>query len=336
MFENEGIMTLRRNTETSLVFKNQEDSLIVSQGDVDRGLFNGCKFTYYKEELEQREEFGNPDSTLTSDIKAGSYAKLNKGIIKENTKVNKGDAIIGKYMRLPKSNDSNATMSDRSTIYKEQEQAIVHNVIVDRNEEDERFVKVAIRKVRPVAIGDKFSSRSGQKGVVGIKLRDSDMPFTKDGIRPSIIMNPHAIPSRMTIGQLYKSLNGNWCAATGTHTDATIFKKVDIESMADALEKIGMNRYGYHRLYSGITGEFIDCMIFMGPTYYQRLTKFAIDAVYSISQGPSDVLSRQPLDGQSSGGGLRIGEIKLVSVVIKVTASLWQQATFLNCGNISE
>jgi DNA-directed RNA polymerase II subunit RPB2 len=97
----------------------------------------------------------------------------------------------------------------------------------------------------------------------------------------------------MTIGQLYESLNGNWCAATGTHTDATIFKKVDIESMGDALEKLGMNRYGYHRLYSGLTGEFIDCMIFMGPTYYQRLQKFVIDAVYSISQGPSDVLSRR-------------------------------------------
>ena len=102
-----------------------------------------------------------------------------------------------------------------------------------------------------------------------------------------------AIPSRMTIGQLYESLNGNWCAATGTHTDATIFKKVDIETMADELEKIGLNRYGYHRLYSGITGEFIDCMVFMGPTYYQRLQKFVIDTVYSVSQGPSDSLSRR-------------------------------------------
>jgi DNA-directed RNA polymerase beta subunit len=289
---------------------NQEDSLVVSQGSVDRGLFNGCKFTYYKDDLEQREEFGNPDAATTTDIKSGSYSKLKDGIIKIGTKVNKGDAVIGKYMRIPKTSDQDMTMSDRSTIYKENEEAIVHNVIVDRNEEDERFCKVAIRKIRPVAIGDKFSSRSGQKGVTGILLRDSDMPFTKDGIRPSIIMNPHAIPSRMTIGQLYESLNGNWCAATGTHTDATMFKYVDIESMADELEKIGMNRHGYHRLYSGLTGEFIDCMIFMGPTYYQRLQKFVIDAVYSISQGPSDVLSRQPLDGKASGGGIRIGEME--------------------------
>jgi DNA-directed RNA polymerase II subunit RPB2 len=148
------------------------------------------------------------------------------------------------------------------------------------------------------------------------------MPYTKDGIRPEIIVNPHAIPSRMTIGQLYESQTGNYCAMKGTHSDATIFKYVDIESMGNELEAMGMHRYGYHRLYSGITGEFIDCMIFMGPTYYQRLQKFVIDAVYSISQGPSDVLSRQPLDGKASGGGIRVGEINQVSVMIKVMASL--------------
>jgi len=135
---------------------NQEDSLIVSQGAVDRGLFNGCKFTFYKDELEQREDFGNPDVTTTTNIKSGSYAKLTDGIIKVGTKINKGDAIIGKYMRIPKTADQEMTMSDRSTIYKENEEAIVHNVIIDRNEDDERFAKVALRKVRPVTIGDKF------------------------------------------------------------------------------------------------------------------------------------------------------------------------------------
>jgi len=289
---------------------NQEDSLVVSQGAIDRGLFNGSKFTFYKTELEQHEDFGNPDVTTTADIKAGSYAKLKDGIITHGTKVNKGDAIIGKYMKVSKTADNDLTMSDRSVIYKENEEAVVHNVIVDRNEDDERFCKVSVRKVRPVAIGDKFSSRSGQKGVCGILLRDSDMPYTKDGIRPEIIVNPHAIPSRMTLGQLYESQTGNYCAMKGTHTDATIFKYLDIESMGNELEAMGLHRYGYHRLYSGITGEFIDCLIFMGPTYYQRLQKFVIDAVYSISHGPSDVLSRQPLDGKASGGGIRVGEME--------------------------
>lgn len=289
---------------------NQEDSLVINEGAVERGLFNGSKFTFYKTELEQREEFGNPDMATTSDIKAGSYAKLEKGIIKRGTKINKGDAVIGKQMRISKTATKEITVSDRSIIYKQSEEAIVHNVTVGRNEDDERFCKVGLRKVRPVKTGDKFSSRAGQKGVVGIVLRDSDMPCTKDGIKPGLIINPHAFPSRMTIGQLYEKQVGNWCAKKGTHTDGTIFKKVDTEAIGDELEAMGMDRYGYHRLYSGITGEHIDVMIFMGPTYYQRLQKFVIDTVYSISHGPSDAMTRQPLDGKASNGGIRIGEME--------------------------
>lgn len=315
---------------------NQEDSLIISQGAVDRGLFTGSKFTFYKSELDQREEFGNPDIATTADIKAGSYSKLKDGIIKSGSKVNKGDAIIGKYMKMAKTADQEMTMSDRSVIYKENEEAVVHSVIVNRNEDDERFCKVAVRKVRPIAIGDKFSSRAGQKGVCGMVLRDSDMPFTKDGIRPEIIINPHCIPSRMTIGQLYETQLGNYCAMKGTHSDATIFKYVDIESLGNELESMGMNRYGYHRLYSGITGEHIDCMIFMGPTYYQRLQKFVNDAVYSISQGPSDALTRQPLDSKSTGGGLRVGEMERDVMCSHGSAKFLQEKFFDHSDGFTE
>lgn len=660
---------------------NQEDSIVVSKGAIDRGLFNGCKFTFIKSELEQREEFANPDETTTLDIKSGSYAKIHKGIISKGTKITNNDIIIGKTVKLNKTHESIYTHMDKSVVYKSSEDALVHNVITDRNDEDEKFVKVCIRKNRPVAVGDKFSvkgtsqvltnmgwvkikdidyrykiatmtkdgyldyvapsgiskytydgdmyvletshlkmcvtknhklyvkpinsnkydlyetynvinkkvrfkkntvniglhkefinlnnyeqkisrkyymiywlklfgmfilcgdiemkntelnkeyniifnigednviqkniiveclyeldiefnmnestmnisgikypeilyeftqikndknnislpdyiwdmsqtqcqillntllsgnginkkntyytsnisfaneisrlslhagwssitiknsdidnsdeilseieeynknnelycvkidkihnepyinydvmdeyvnssddmifnnsydnsykveryekfrgdvycleipdthlhiyysreddyspacwtgnsSRHGQKGVTGILLRDSDMPFTEDGIKPCLIINPHAIPSRMTIGQLYEMQASHYCAAKGTHIDATIFKKVDIEQMGNELEAMGYNRYGYHRLYSGITGEYIDSLIFMGPTYYQRLQKFVIDSIYSIGKGPSDVLTRQPLDGKSSGGGLRIGEME--------------------------
>jgi hypothetical protein len=149
----------RLNTVRAWYRDNQEDSLIINQGCVDRGLFNGCKFTFYKTELEQREEFGNPDATTTADIKAGSYEKLTDGIIKNGTHINKGDAIIGKYVRITKGNEDDLMFSDRSVIYKDDEPAIVHNVIVDRNEEDERFAKVGLRKIRPVAVGDKFSAK---------------------------------------------------------------------------------------------------------------------------------------------------------------------------------
>lgn len=289
---------------------NQEDSVIINKGSIERGLFNGCKLTFKKVELDQREEFANPDITNTIDIKDACYDKLTNGIIKVGSIVNKGDVIIGKIIKLPRNSDDNYQYADRSIVYKENEPAIVHDVILDRNEKDERFCKVILRKVRPVDIGDKFSNRSGQKGVCGVLLREEDMPFTESGMKPSIIFNPLGIPKRMTIGQLYESLVGNWCAEKATMTDATIFRKVDIESIATELEDLGLNRYGYHRLYNGVTGEVIDTEIFMGPVYYQRLQKFTVDTQYAFSRGPSDAITNQPLDGKSSGGGLRIGEME--------------------------
>jgi DNA-directed RNA polymerase beta subunit len=648
---------------------NVEDSIVMNQGAIDRGLFNGSKFTFYKTEIEQREEFANPDITNTTEIKSACYDKLVDGIIKVGTRVNKNDAIIGKVMKITKNSDDSYQFIDRSVIYKDNEPAIVHNVIVDRNEEDERFCKVVLRKSRPVQNGDKFSqlptaqvltdhgwleiqhldiekhkvatltldekldyvkptglssyeyhgnmyslktqqlemfvtknhklyvkrrdknlfqllptddvigkrvrfkkwaenglpdvkvytaidsdgkkqdypmdswlkllgmfiadgscgnnkisfagtkqrkkdfhkeflnelgikycmmatktqiagegkykaiytelkklsvgalnkrlpnyvwnlsqrqsqillnsliegdgsynsngsagyftsspglsddvvrlalhsgwsgnaktfnensgkkkgdvyditgangkrstgtinadclyvriiksknepqinhghvdeqrgqsefykeykgvvyclevpdthrhvyysretkfsppcftgnsSRSGQKSTNGLALRDSDMPSTIEGIRPSIILNPHAIPSRMTIGMLIENLSGTLCAEKCTQIDATIFKKVDLDSISNELEDLGLHRYGYRRLYNGITGTYIDTEIFIGPNYYQRLQKFTVDTIYSIANGPSDSLTYQQLDGgKANGGGLRIGEME--------------------------
>ena len=117
------------------------------------------------------------------------------------------------------------------------------------------------------------------------------MPRTEDGIAPTIIMNPHSIPSRMTIGQLIESLVGNLCAEKCAQMDATIFRKVDIESIANELESLGLNRYGYKRLFNGNTGEYTDCEIFMGPTFYQRLQKFTTDTQYAVSSGPTDCIT---------------------------------------------
>jgi DNA-directed RNA polymerase II subunit RPB2 len=129
-------------------------------------------------------------------------------------------------------------------------------------------------------------------------------------MRPAIIFNPHGIPSRMTCAQLIESLMGNLCAIKGTFYDATMFKKVDIESIAEELEQYGYDRYGYERMMSGITGEYMDTLIFFGPTYYQRLQKFVADAEYSVRHALTDAVTQQPLDGQGSSGGLRIGEME--------------------------
>ncbi|NCA22358.1 MAG: hypothetical protein EBS86_14635 [Crocinitomicaceae bacterium] len=160
----------------------------------------------------------------------------------------------------------------------------------------------------PVWTGN--SSRAGQKSICALLMKESDMPFTKDGIRPTIIFNPHGMPSRMTAGQLIESLLAKVCAIKGSHHDGTIFRNIDIESIADELEKYGFNRYGYERMISGITGEYIDSEIFFGPTYYQRLQHFVADKDYSVKHALTDAITHQPLEGMSSFGGLKIGEME--------------------------
>ncbi len=154
------------------------------------------------------------------------------------------------------------------------------------------------------------SARSGQKATVGMLYRESDMPFTMSGIVPDILLNPHSKPSRMTIGQLEESALGLIGAKKGVSIDATIFTKLDVDTICDILEENGFNRYGYERLFSGITGEWQNVLIFQGVVYMQRLQKFVSKQVYAITSGPTDIVTRQPLDGKSNRGGLRMGEME--------------------------
>ena len=291
---------------------NQEDSLIINKGAIDRGLFTTHHFTFEKTELEKNEEFGNPDPSITADIKAYSnYDKLVNGCVPVGTYIENGDVIIGKIGKLNKTEQyDNFKYYDKSMVYKYDEPAYVWEVIKGRNEEDNLFCKVVFRSVRKVAIGDKFSSRSGQKGVCGIYYRDSDMPFTQDGIKPDIIFNPHSLPSRMTMGVLFEGMAAKVSALEGTIKDGTIFKKINIDDIADDLQHLGYNRNGTERLYNGITGKYIDVEIFIGPIYYQRLQKFTIDTVYSHKTCPTDAITHQPLDGKAARGGLRLGEME--------------------------
>ena len=586
------------------IIDNQEDSLIISKAAVERGLFDGSKFTFYKAELEQKEQLGNPDVTKTEGIKSANYGKLINGVVERGAHIKEDDVLIGKYLSVPKGTgkDAKSVFVDRSIVYKDSEEAVVQNVVVDRNEDAMRFAKVGLRKMRPVAVGDKMclsgdhevwtaygwkniksivksdlvatlnpetynlewynptkiynfehtgemyeietnlislkttlnhkmfardnmfmsnyilveaqhvigknicyynscnnkmkdieyfefgkkykmsdwlhlngiairtysngyisheaknifdnykisysmdtnikilddkllnyfnhfqgdyslpdwckklstdqsklllsyiindsegkrhidftskkliddlqilailskstckidtstrdryrlllsmhyqepntakkeieqidknysdnvyclevpnhifmvrrnnkycwtgnSSRAGQKGIAACLMREADLPFNKEGIRPVIIFNPHGMPSRMTCSQVIEALIGNVCAIKGIHYDGTMFKDNDIESYSEILEQYGYNRHGYDRMISGITGEYIDTEIFFGPTYYQRLQKFVSDAEYSVRQALTDAVTLQPLDGQASLGGLRIGEME--------------------------
>jgi DNA-directed RNA polymerase II subunit RPB2 len=300
---------------------NQEDSIIMNKSAVDRGLFVSTYYKTYKEQNNKNHSNGEEEFFTKPEIKSikpYNYDKVeDDGFVQENTFVQSGDIIIGKCM--PNKNGSVITYKDNSIPLKNNERGFIdRNAYNDKhfcnvNGDGYSFCKVRVRSDRTPTIGDKFSSRSGQKGTCGILYRQEDMPFSKDGIVPDIIMNPHAIPSRMTIGQLLECIMGKACTDLGTYGDATPFTDLSVEDVAKILkEKCGLERYGNEVMYNSRTGEQMPTEIFIGPTYYQRLKHMTIDKVHSrASSGPIVLLTRQPAEGRARDGGLRMGEMEV-------------------------
>ena len=199
---------------------------------------------------------------------------------------------------------------DQSKIYKTNEETYVDKVYMGRNGDGYQFAKIKIRAVRKPVIGDKFSSRHGQKGTIGNIIPEADMPFTSSGIKPDIIINPHAIPSRMTIGQLKETLLGKVLLEVGLFGDGTSFGDLHINDIAKHLQEYGYESKGNDILYNGLTGEQLESSIFIGPAFYQRLKHMVADKQHSRSIGPMVNLTRQPAEGRSRDGGLRFGEME--------------------------
>jgi len=289
---------------------NQEDSISINKAACDRGIYEGIHFNFIKSELENGERFGAPDEAHTIDIKKhANYGLLEEGFVRRGTIVKRDDVVIGKYYKMPKPVE-NGLYRDMSVVYPYDEEAMVEATVIAKNEDDKEFAKVKVSSVRPLAIGSKFSSRAGQKGMTGEEYIQSDFPFTESGIQPDLIINSHAIPSRMTIGQMLEGLVSKLAAMKGVIGDSTVFSRMDIHSIGDALEELGYDAYGRERMYNGMTGEWMDVDIFITPCYYQRLQKFAVEDLYSISTGPTCAITRQPLTGKGNKGGLRIGEME--------------------------
>jgi DNA-directed RNA polymerase II subunit RPB2 len=297
---------------------NQEDSVLINKGSLDRGLFLATIYHTEKDEDKNivRDEIirCQPDPTKTKGIKFGNYNKLNSnGFIPENQLVENRDVIIAKIIPIKENrNDPMKTIKyeDQSKTFKTNEETYIDKNYTSRNGDGYNFAKVRVRTLRKPVLGDKFSSRHGQKGTVGNIIPECDMPFTKDGHKPDIIINPHAIPSRMTIGQLKETLLGKVLLELGMFGDGTSFGNLDVSTIANQLQNLGYESYGNELLYNGLTGEQLETSIYIGPVFYQRLKHMVSDKQHSRSIGPMVNLTRQPAEGRSRDGGFRIGEME--------------------------
>jgi len=297
---------------------NQEDSVLVNKGSIDRGLFLATIYHTEKDEDKNiiRDEIirCNPDKTKTKGIKFGNYDKLTPhGFMEENALVENRDVIIAKIIPIKENrNDPTKTVKfeDQSKTFRTTEETYIDKNYTGRNGDGYNFAKVRTRTLRKPVLGDKMSSRHGQKGTVGNIIPECDMPFTKDGLRPDVIINPHAIPSRMTIAQLKETLLGKVLLELGLFGDGTSFGDMDVKTISEELQKIGYESYGNEVMYNGLTGEQLGVNIFIGPVYYQRLKHMVNDKQHSRSIGPMVNLTRQPAEGRSRDGGFRIGEME--------------------------
>jgi hypothetical protein len=299
---------------------NVEDAILINEGALKRGLFQTTYYTTYEthEEISKGSEettektFTNIESVI--DIvgtKPGyDYSKLDKhGIVSENTELNDKTVLIGMTSR---SSSQNSRITDMSKMPKKGQLGTVDKTFITDGETGTRIAKVRVREIRIPNLGDKMASRAGQKGTVGLVIPESDMPFTRDGIRPDMIINPHAIPSRMTIGHLVECIVGKASSIYGGFTDCTAFnnKGSKIKVFGEMLSNVGYHSSGNEFLYNGMTGEQIETEIFMGPNYYMRLKHMVKDKVNYRARGPNTQLTRQPVSGRANDGGLRIGEME--------------------------
>lgn len=301
---------------------NQEDSMIMNQSSIDRGLFRSLFFRSYSD-LEKRqgmkalETFEKPTRSDTLRLKHGTYEKLDEdGLIAPGVRVSGEDIIIGKTTPIPPDTEELGqrtqyhTKRDASTPLRSTESGIVDQVLLTTNGDGAKFVKVRMRTTKVPQIGDKFASRHGQKGTIGVTFRHEDMPFSAQGIVPDLIINPHAIPSRMTVAHLIECLLSKVSSLSGLEGDASPFTDVTAEAVSKLLREHGYQSRGFEVMYNGHTGRKLMAQVFFGPTYYQRLRHMVDDKIHARARGPVQVLTRQPVEGRSRDGGLRFGEME--------------------------
>jgi len=299
---------------------NVEDAILINEASVKRGIFRTTYYTTYEAREESDKVAGTDVNTFFTNIEAKpnvrgikegyDYSKLDaNGLVEENTLIDEKIILIGE---VTANSQQKGVYVDHSVTTKKGQLGYVDKSFMTEGEEGFRIAKIRIREERLPAIGDKMASRSGQKGTIGIIIPEEDMPFTAEGVRPDLIINPHALPSRMTIGQLVESLFGKACALYGAYGDCTAFqvKGANYQTYGAMLTRMGYNHTGNEILYSGFTGEQLYSEIYIGPTYYMRLKHMVKDKINYRATGKRNFLTRQTNQGRANDGGLKIGEME--------------------------
>jgi DNA-directed RNA polymerase II subunit RPB2 len=313
---------------------NQEDSILMNKSCVDRGFARITSYKTYFDEVNGRgndeEVFCNVSNAAV--MKSGKYDHLDDdGFARVGSRLIPGDVVIGKEaqsMELGPDGKHVPIRRDRSTIVKDP--GVVDLVSRSISKDGKSQVRVRVRQERIPLEGDKFASRHAQKGTIGRLVSQEDLPFNREGMSPDIIINPHGMVSRMTIGNLIEALAGKACALAGCYCNATPFRDTDTGVFEDILHRHGYARDGREVFYDGRTGEKINRPLFMGIVTYQRLRHLVLDKINSRARGIKHALTHQPVDGRAKGGGLRVGEMERDCIVSHGASAVLHDRLLLN------
>ena len=301
---------------------NMEDAIILNRGSIERGL---GRSTYYRPALAEELRYAGglidqvciPDKDVKGYKTEKDYRFLeDDGIIYPEAKVKEGDVVIGKtspprfLSSMEEYSLTTSTRRESSINLKHGEEGVVDFVLLTENEEGNKLIQVRLRDERIPEVGDKYTSRHGQKGIVGLIVPQSDMPFSSAGIVPDLIFSPHGIPSRMTIAHLIEMVAGKTGALAGRYINGTTFDAEPEEMLRKELMSMGFRESGTEVMYNGQTGEQYAANIFIGNMYYLKLKHMVANKIHSRARGPIQLLTRQPTEGRAKEGGLRLGEME--------------------------